>query len=184
MPAGFGTLRQEDVSVNVQLLGVAVRALPLDESVLRVLSPDSYRALRDLARSRQGAIDAVARRYGVVRPALWYVQFFGVQQGEARFSPLDVVISSAGRDFRPLDVVSVTPGFGEGRIMQRQTQAAIYVFDGGLDPNQPLTFSFQTARDDSWATTLRRIESERTLARARAAAASGTRTDSTRRTPR
>lgn len=167
VPEGYGTLRQEDIALRAQVFGVAMRAIPLDESVIRVLSPDSYRALRDLEASRRGAVTEIIRRYGLTRPTLWYIAFYGVEQGEARFSPLDVVISSAGRDYRPVDVVPLTPGFGAQRLEQRETQSGIYVFDGTLDVNQPLTLVFQTARDQSWDAILRRIEAERTLIRAR-----------------
>src|SRR5688500_19747096 len=52
LPVGFGTLHQEDIALRIQLPGVLVRALPLDESVIRVLSPDSYRGLHELVASR------------------------------------------------------------------------------------------------------------------------------------
>ncbi len=42
VPAGYGSLRQDDISVKVRLQTVLVRAIPLDESVIRLLSPDSY----------------------------------------------------------------------------------------------------------------------------------------------
>ena len=169
MPAGFGTLRQDDISVRVQFNALQVRALPLDETVLRTLSPDSYRALRELRESKRTLIDGVLKRTGLPGASLWYVQFFNSEQGEARFSPLEVVINSAGQDFRALEVFAVTSGFGEQRLLQREVQAGLYVFDPSVDVNQPLTITFETRRSDAWGTLLKRVDRERTLIRSRAA---------------
>lgn len=171
VPAGFGTLRQDDIAVRVRLVGgVTVRLIPLDEALIRLLSPDSYRTLHGLRVSQQTALDSVAQRFRYPRYSVWYVSFFGVEQGEARFSPFEVVVFNAGRDFRPLDVLPLTPGFGEQRLRQRETQSALYVFDGQLDVNQPLEVAVETTRDASWAgAVLPRVERERALVRSRAA---------------
>lgn len=167
VPAGHGTLRQDDVAVRVQYLGLVASFLPLDESVIRVLAPDTYRSLRDLQASRRAAVEAIARRYALAEPRLWYVSFYGVEQGETRFDPLQLTVTSGGRDFRPVDAIPLTPGFGEHRLAQRETQAALYVFDGGLDVNQPFELTFQTVRSSAWDAVLRRVERERSLVRSR-----------------
>ena len=169
LPAGLGTLRQDDISVRVQFNALQVRALPLDETVLRTLSPDSYRALRELRESKRVPVDALLKRTGLPGASLWYVQFFNAEQGEARFSPLEVVINSAGRDFRALEVFALTSGFGEQRLLQREVQAGLYVFDPAVDVNQPLTITFETQRSDAWGTLIKRVDRERTLIRSRAA---------------
>ena len=172
LPVGFGTLHQEDIALRIQLPSVLVRAIPLDESVIRVLAPDSYRGLHELVTSRQAELDERARRYGVRRPSLWYFSYYGVQP-DARFSPDEVVITSAGRVFRPLSIVPLTTGFGEQRLEQRGVQTAIYVFDDGVDVNLPLVVTVQGTPSAGWDANLRRIERERALVRSRAAARSG-----------
>ena len=64
-PPGFGTLRQDDISLRLTISNLQVRATPLDESIIRLLSPDSYRAMSELKRSKSEAIAAVARRNAV-----------------------------------------------------------------------------------------------------------------------
>ena len=167
VPAGYGTLRQEDVAVRIPYQGMIARFLPLDESVIRLLAPDSYRALREIEASRRTELESVARRYALARPQLWYVSFSGLEQGETRFSPLELTVSSGGRDFRPVDAIALTPGFGEQRLGPRETQAALYVFDGNLDADQPLTITFQTVQSTAWEASLRRLERERSLVRSR-----------------
>ncbi len=167
LPAGFGTLRQDDIAVKVYFNALQVRVLPLDESVIRTLSPDSYRALHELRNSKPAAVDAVLRRPGLPGASLWYVQFFNAEQGEARFSPMELVINSAGRDFRALDLFALTPGFGEQRLRQREVQAALYVFDPAVDVNQPLTVTFETQSSAAWETLVKKVDRERSLIRSR-----------------
>ena len=78
------------------------------------------------------------------------------------------MITSAGRDFRALEVVPLSSGFGEQRLRQREAQSAIYLFDEGIDLDQPLAVTFQNVRNDSWEHILTRIERERALVMARA----------------
>ena len=170
VPPGYGTLKQDDVSLRLQSSSLQVRAMPLDESIIRLLSPDSYRAMSELKRSKQDAIAAVARRNAVRELSLWYVSFFAVEQGETRFSPREFIIRNVGRDFRPLEVIPLTPGFGEQRLRQNGRQDALYVFDGQLDPQQPLTIGYATAQNDEWRNILPQIERERARVRGRAAA--------------
>jgi len=168
VPPGFGTLRQDDIAIRLELQGLIVRAIPLDESVIRLLTPDSYRALRELQESNKGTISGVTRRTGGQRPDLWYVSFYGVQP-DVHFSPRELIITSGGRDFRALDIIPLSSGFGEERLRQRETQSAIYLFDGAIDLDQPLTVTFQTEANAGWDQVLKSIERERALVRARAA---------------
>ena len=168
VPPGFGTLRQDDIAVRLELQGLVVRAIPLDESVIRLLTPDSYRALRELEESNKAGISAVARRTGGQQPDLWYVSFYGIEP-DVHFSPRELIITSGGRDFRALDIIPLSSGFGEERLKQRETQSAIYLFDEAIDLDQPLTVTFQTESNSGWEQTLQAIERERALVRARAA---------------
>lgn len=172
IPAGFGTLRQDDVAVKVSPgSGLQVRAVPLDERILRLLSPDSYRSLRELVAGKQKQIDGVRERVRLPSYSLWYVSFFAVEQGETRFSPSEFIISNVGRDFRPLDILPLSTGFGEYRLKQREVQSALYIFDGALDINQPLVAQMESVKSiTDWSSVLRRVEQERSLVRSRAAA--------------
>jgi hypothetical protein len=167
VPPGYGSLRQDDIAIRLEPQGMIVRAIPLDESVIRLLTPDSYRALRDLQESNRRTIDAITRRSGNRPPDLWYVSFYGLEDN-ARFSPMDLTITSSGQDFRPIDVIPLSTGFGEQRLHQRETQSAVYVYPGDIDVDHPLTVTFQGLQSSVWELLLQRIERERALVRARA----------------
>ena len=167
IPPSYGTLRQDDIAIRMQVNEVQVRAIPLDESVIRVLAPDSYRSLRGLRESRREAIDRLAARYMLRERNVWLVSFFGLAP-QARFNPGELTLSAAGRDYRPLEVLALSSGFGEQRLDVRETQSALYLFGDGIDLAQPIVVRMQGNEDASWATILQRIEQERALIRGRA----------------
>jgi hypothetical protein len=172
IPAGFGTLRQDQVAIRMQTLGLTVSAIPLEESVIRTLAPDSYRSLHALRESKNAALAALASRNGVSSVQAWYVTFFNIQQGEARFDAFDFVVRSAGQDYRPLDALPLTPGFGGGRVAQRGQQSAVYAFDPQIDLDQPLTVASLGQQTTVWGdATLPLVERERSAVWSRAAAA-------------
>ncbi len=174
VPVGFGTLRQDDIALKVSPAnGLQVRAIPLDERIIRLLSPDSYRSLHELITSKERELLAVKERNRLPSYSIWYVSFFAQVQGETRFSPQEFIINNTGRDFRPLDMLPITPGFGEYRLQQRDVQSALLIFDGQIDVNQPLTALMEsTPSVTDWNRVIQRIERERSLVRSRAAAAS------------
>jgi len=170
VPVGYGTLRQDAIAIPLQLPGVLVKLTPLEESVILTLSPDSYRAFRELAESKRPAITRLASQHGLLRGSLWHVSFYGLAP-DARFSPLELTITVAGRDYRPVEILPLSTGFGEQRLQPRETQTALYLFDDALDINQPLVVSLGSDRNESWNTKLKTIEQERVLIRSRARAA-------------
>lgn len=167
VPPGYGSLKQDEIAIRLESPSLVVRAIPLDESVIRLLTPDSYRALRDLEQSNRRAIEGISMRSGGRAPDLWYVSFYGREEN-ARFSPMELIITSGGQNFRPLDVIPLSTGFGEQRLRQRETQSAVYVYSGDIDVDHPLTVSFQGQQSSVWEQLLQRIERERALVRARA----------------
>lgn len=172
IPAGFGTLRQDQIAIRLATNGLTVSAIPLEESVIRTLAPDSYRTLHALRESKKAALAALASRNGMPTVQAWYVTYFNIQQGDARFDAFDLLIHSMGQDFRPLDALPLTLGFGNGRVAQRGQQSAIYAFDPQIDLNQPLTVTSLGQQTTVWGDTmLPLIERERSAVWSRAATA-------------
>src|SRR5438309_843415 len=95
LPIGYGTLKRDDIVVRFDSPELEIQFLPLEESVTRLLAPDTYRSLQDLLRSKRAEIDDLARRAGALRPVLAMVSFFGLVP-QARFVPEDVNITSRG----------------------------------------------------------------------------------------
>jgi hypothetical protein len=169
VPPNFGTMRQDDISLVLQPVGVRVTAIPLDESIIRVLAPDSYRSLQSIRESRRAQIVQRAQMHGARNPSVWYVTFYGLTPN-ARFIPTDLTITSAGRDFRPFDIITLTDNFGAQRLQQREVARGLLLFDDGVDVNLPLVVSIGAERNIDWSNEaiLGAIDTERTRIRARA----------------
>jgi hypothetical protein len=172
VPPGFGTLWQEDISIALEGNGFRATALPLDEAVIRLLAPDSYRGLKSLLDSKRQQILQRALARGVREPRVWQVRFYG-HAPDARFSPTEITVTSGGREYRPIDVVAVSQGFSEQRLQPRDTQTGLLIFEEGLDVSQPVVVSMGMARNYDWDNAqgkiLTRLDTERASARARAA---------------
>jgi hypothetical protein len=172
IPPGYGTLRQDQIAIRVQINGLTVSAIPLEEGVIRTLAPDSYRTLHAIRESKKAALEALRSRNGLTGVQAWYVWFFNAQQGDARFDAFDFLVRSVGQDFRPLDALPLTPGFSDGRVAQRATQGAVYAFDPQINLNQPLTVTALGQQSTTWTDSiLQLIERERSLVWSRAASA-------------
>jgi hypothetical protein len=167
IPAGFGSLRQEKIAIKLELPDLIVRITPLDESVIRTLSPDSYRALHDQVEGQRATLTRLAAQHGLQRGSVWYVEFFGLAP-DAHFSPQELTVTAVGREYRPVEVVPLSRGFGSQRLQPRERQAALYLFDDAVDVNQSLTVTFGTKQSSAWQDILVDIERERAAIGSRA----------------
>ena len=130
-------------------------------------------AMADLKKENGIKTDTQVRlaRTGLGVVQAWHVAFFNAQQGEARYDPRGMQLRSAGRDFRPLDVIALVAGYDDGRLAQGRTADAIFVFDPSVQLGQPVTVTLAGVATDAWADVIPRVERERSAVWSRAAAA-------------
>ena len=167
LPIGFGTLKRDDIIVRFDTPELEIQLLPLEESVTRLLAPDTFRSLQDLVRSKRAVVDDLARRAGVLRPVLAMVSFFGLVP-QARFVPEDVNITSRGRLFRPVGIVPLSPKWASYQLDAREQAVAVYLFEEGISFRETLTVSYQGLANDSWSRAILTLERERARVMARA----------------
>jgi len=167
-PAGFGTLRQEAISIGFRANEFEIQVVPLDERIIRLLAPDTYSSLHRLKSTKSDELDAIATRYGLRTPNVFLVRFFAVQPS-VRFEPEFLTITSQNRLFRVLEIIALSPLWSGRQLNQRETATAIYVFDDGIRIMDPMTLSYASASTDRWGGLLRSLEIERASVIARAA---------------
>lgn len=168
-PAGFGTLRQEDVAIRLRTVTFQLRVLPLDERVIRLLAPDSYGSLHKLRESMASSIADAAAQAGLHEPTLIFVTFFGLQE-QARFVPEDVTITSRNRLFRPIAILAISPRWSEQQLSQRETASAVYLYEDGIALFDPFAVSYGGTTSTDWDRALPALDRERAAVRARAGA--------------
>jgi len=167
IPPGYGTLRRDDIVVPLSTGTIGIQLLPLEEQMIRLLAPDTYRSLHQLLSSRAAEIAEAAQRGGTEHPTLVMVTFLGIVP-EARFNPEEVNITSRGRLFRPIGIVPLSPTWSSFQLNARQQAAAIYLFEPGISVREELTVSYQGLSSDAWSRSIRLLDQERARVKARA----------------
>jgi len=168
-PVGYGTLGQEDISVTLVGADFTVGFIPLNESIIRLLRPDTYNSMRRLRQSMGDEIAETARRHGIREPAVFFVSFFGRGQ-QVRFNPEALTITGQNRSFRPIAMLANSRAFSERQLSQRETATAIYIYEDGIRLADPFTLSYEGRSSNQWQVIIRLLERERAAADARAAA--------------
>jgi hypothetical protein len=166
VPAGFGTLRRDDITLRFATAQLQLQILPLDERVIRLLAPDTYKSLEQLIQSKQKDITDAAAHAGVANPTLVMVTFYGQAPG-ARFTPEDVQVQSRGRLFRALATVPLSPTWGSLQLDLRQQAVAIYLFEDGLIWSEDASAEYQGTQA-AWSHSFQQLQQERARVRARA----------------
>ena len=141
--------------------------LPLDQDVIRLLAPDTYRSLTALLASRSADLDAAKARAGLAAVTPVMVTFLGVVP-QARFVPDELEITSRGKPFRPVAIVPLSPGWATLQLEARQQAVAIYLFEEGISFREPLTVRYQGLTSDAWGRSVTMLERERARVLARA----------------
>ena len=167
-PAGYGSLKQDQVAVTITTSNLAVRVIPLDEHVIRLLAPDTYASLHALVQSKGAAIADALRSAVRDSAALFFVTFFGLQP-QVTFVPDQVSIQSLGVYYRPLAIVPLSPQWNDARVDQRQQASAIYLFDPAIPLSQTFTAFYGDRYSGTFDNALNLLQSERARVLARAA---------------
>ncbi|HEX9280153.1 MAG TPA: hypothetical protein VF890_05870 [Gemmatimonadales bacterium] len=168
IPIGFGTLKRDDIVVRFATAQVEIQVLPLAQSVIRLLLPDTYRSLSDLIKTKRAQLDDAAQRAGVQHPTFVMVSFYGLVP-QARFVPEDINITSRGQLFRPVAIVPLSPTWNGQQLDARQQAVALYLFDEGISFREALSVSYQGLTNDGWSRgAMRALERERARVLARA----------------
>jgi hypothetical protein len=161
-PAGYGTIRSDQLSIRLALDDIELRFLPLDERVLLLVSKDGYDALKGLIASRQHVIDSAASSAALSTPGLALVTFFALR-ADARFDPENVSLLYRNQLWRPVAIVPVTANFTGRQLPVRQQASAIFLFDNPLPVYEQFDVVYGTVQSSAWQEALRRVERERGL---------------------
>ncbi|MDX1675351.1 MAG: hypothetical protein R3314_11200 [Longimicrobiales bacterium] len=175
-PTGYGSLRQDEFSVEIQDVNMHVKITPLAESIIRLAAPDTYHRLQSLVRSRW---DEAVAMTDAPAAELFLVSFFS-RDPNVSYRPEELRITHRGRSLQPAGIVPLTTGWGRQLLQPQQTQSAIYVFEPPFDYDLPVTIRYGMQESDDWhRVVLPRLEEERVRVESR----SGVRATAGSRTP-
>lgn len=152
-PAGYGTLSQDAITIPVEVPegNLFMKVTPLNEWVIRMTAPDTYRRLNGYKVARGEQILDRARRNGERGwPLVLFVSFY-TRAVESTYEPYDLQIRAQNVVFRPFDIIAVTPDFNRERLRQQESQVALYLFEGDIDLNLPIEVEYDGRRSGRWA---------------------------------
>lgn len=160
-PPGYGTLRQDDFTIQLTAGPVHIKMTPLDEGVIRLAAPDTYQRLHRMVSSRSQQIREMAEAAGIRgEPKVFLVSFFTREQ-QATFEPTNVELLSQGILFFPQGILPLTPGWGRQLLRQEETQSALYIYDPAIDLNIPFDVEYRGVRSFAWSGIIRTLQAER-----------------------
>lgn len=154
---GYGTLKQDEFTVGIRSGNLLVKVTPLNEQIIRLAAPDTYKRLNALAESKR--TEAAQRSYAE-SPELFLVSFFSYSP-DVEFSPEDVQLDYSGKLLRAAAILALTPSWGRQRMKQQETQAAIYVFNEPIDYELPLVLKYGFDQNHEWQRVIPRLQVER-----------------------
>jgi len=164
VPAGYGTLIQDEITLTLFAGDLRIKVTPLDESVIRLAAPDTYQRLSDLAAASR---PTVRRRAGTEDVKLFLVSFF-TRSPTLSFEPNDLQLLNRGIRFRRSGWNPISPDFGRQRLTQQVPQSAVYGFAPEIDLEIDLVILYQGVQNAGWSSIISRIREERGRVRARA----------------
>lgn len=164
-PAGFGSLRQNDFSIEIVDHPLHVKVTPLAEGVIRLAAPDTYDRLHALQASRSPDADRMTEGRGAV---LFLISFFS-RDADIGYRPDELQVTHRGRSLRPVGIIPLTTGWGRQLLQPQQTQSAIYVFEPPFDYTLPITVRYGLEGSEDWhRTIISLLEEERARVESRA----------------
>ncbi len=166
-PVGYGTLNQDQIALSIVMNDLEIRALPLDERVIRLLAPDAYQSLHQVVQSRQDQIDSVDSRNGVSDPGLMLVSFFG-RKPHVQYDPSNLYLNVHNQLLRPVGVIPYSGNFSAQQLEVRGRASAIYIYEERIPVFESFGVTYGAQGSDSWDDHLNRLQQERARVMGRA----------------
>lgn len=157
VPAGHGTLKQDEFTMGIRSEALLIKVTPLEESIIRLAAPDTYNRLQSLRESRYG--DAKTRT-GSEMPQMFLVSFFSYQP-DVTFQPEDLQIEHQGRVLRASAIMPLSPTWGKGRLSQQESATAIYALSEPVDYDLPIVVRYGMHENGEWQRIIAKLQVER-----------------------
>ncbi len=157
LPSGYGSLRQDAVSVDIVSGDIRIRITPLAPSIMRLTAPDT-----------ESRLAATLERAGGAQPRTTAILVTAYTEAPAAvFEPRDVRLELRGRRLPILDVRPISPEWGTGQLRQRTQVSAVYRFEGEVRwLEEGPRFEYLDRSSDAWQGILPTLDVERARVRA------------------
>ena len=165
IPAGYGTLKQDEFTIALRSGALLIKVTPLSEFVTRTAAPDTYTRLHALHDSRKP--EALRVTGPTANVELFLVTLFSYEPNVS-YQPENLQLVNQGRQLRAVAIIPITQGWGQQQLQQQQQQSAVYAFQTAIDYEQSFTVRYGLEQSEDWTRIIPKIqvESERVKSRA------------------
>jgi len=153
-------LSLSNATINLSNGNLQIVFIPLDERVLRLITPDSYHSMRRLIEQQRKGLDSAMAIAGVSSPGFAFVSFQGLA-ANTRFEPEQLTISYQGQQIRPVAWVALSPTFSNRQLDVRQQVQALFIYRRDIPVRESFTVTYLAATSDDWSGRLSRFDTER-----------------------
>ncbi|PKL93264.1 MAG: hypothetical protein CVV20_04555, partial [Gemmatimonadetes bacterium HGW-Gemmatimonadetes-1] len=168
-----GQFNQDAITLRLRSGPLEIRVVPLDERVLRLLSPDGYRSLRQLIDANQPRIDSIADRANVREPGIALVSFFAITPG-TRFDPNLLFVTQRNQLLRPIGVIPLSPAMSAQQLDVGTQATGLFLLEDLIPVTEQFSISYLGATANDWERRLSRLDAERSRIRGRVGNNEGT----------
>jgi hypothetical protein len=165
LPAGLGTLRQEQIAIRVRRGELEMFVVPLHEGVTRTTAPDTWERLSALALSHRRWF---RERTGSDAPYRLFLVALFTEAEPLAFEADELTLVSGGLRLRHVMVRGLTPGWDQQRLQPGESQMAVYAFPPEVVLSGDLEVEYREVRSRDWSRILPVVEAERRRVLARA----------------
>jgi hypothetical protein len=165
LPAGLGTLRQEQLAIRVRRGDLEIFLVPLHEAVIRTAAPDTW--------ERLSALGIAHRRWfrdrtGSDAPYRMFLVALYTESEPLTFEAEELTMVNGGLRLRHVAVRGLTPGWDQQRLQPGEPQMAVYAFPPQVTLSSDLEVEYREVRSRDWPRILSLVEAEQARVRARA----------------
>jgi len=158
-----GVLIKTDITTTTRTDDLEISVTAMDESIITYATLELKEYFRNLIKENTGnglSMDPTDPK----GPVPFLVNFRAMGQ-EVRYEPHELVIYCHGMEYKPLQIIPISPKFMDKVAYIRQPPvAAIYLFDRSIDlQSQDLIFSyFDSLRFGNWLKVIERLNAAKT----------------------
>jgi hypothetical protein len=160
LPLDKGRLRQDDIAMEWNRGTLAIRFVPLDERVVRLLGPDAAQSLHTLLQASRPRIDSITSRRGLREAGIALVSFHALAPG-TRFDPQLLTLSVRGQLWRAIGEVPLSAAFGNDQLDVRSAAIGLVLFDHPIPVRESFSVTYAEASSGDWGQRLTRLDAER-----------------------
>lgn len=164
LPAGQGTLRQDEIAIRLRRGEVELFVVPLDEAVTRTAAPDTWGRLSALATTHRSWF---RERTGSDAPYPLFLVALYSEAEPATFEGGEITLVSGGIRQRPLGIRGLTPGWDQQRLQPGEAQMAVFAFPPQVTLEADLEVEYREVRSREWLQILSRVSAEQRRIRGR-----------------